>query len=246
MIERYLSNQLSEEDRSRFEEHYFSCANCLASVKALQAARVALLADPTAAPARTARRTGAWLWPALATAAAIVIAIIIGARLTRAPAPAVVRTAPGPAPHATSPDLTELARIEPPRFAPPTERGGLTASDKAFRVAMAQYRAGDYAGALPELLAVTQSNPGDMNARFFLGASYILTGNAAAGMAELNRVVRAGDASPWLEEAHFLLGKAYLGQGDVPAARREFQAVVAMRGDMRDRAAAILNRLPSL
>ncbi len=33
-VERYLLDELSEADRSRFEEHYFSCESCAAEVKA--------------------------------------------------------------------------------------------------------------------------------------------------------------------------------------------------------------------
>ena len=238
-----MSGHLPEQEREEFEEHYFSCEQCAGAVVALQAARAAALEPSNSLEQR--RRSNPWLWPSMAIAAAIVIALVVGSRAMRQPPAARVQT-PSPAARGgspRSPALTELARMEPPRYAPPTLRDAATTEEKRFRAAMKPYQAGDYATAAGALRAVSAADPRDFNARFFLGATYLLTGDTAQGIDELNRVVGAGDASPYVEEARFLLAKAYLREGEVTAARTELQAVAHMRGDFRANAETLLREL---
>jgi hypothetical protein len=93
---------------------------------------------------------------------------------------------------------------------------------------------------------MSASDPNNFDALFFLGASDLLTGHLRDGIAELSRVARAGDRSPYAEESHYLMAKAWLQKADIPAARRELETVTAMNGDLRARAAAVLQRLQSL
>ncbi|HZU29281.1 MAG TPA: tetratricopeptide repeat protein [Bryobacteraceae bacterium] len=246
LLERYVANRLSEEDRSRVEEHYFSCPRCLDRVSALQAVRSALeergVATSSGPPVRERRIS--WVWPSLAAAAAVVIAIAAVLVLRPRPAPPVARNRTHV--NRRSLDLTELARIDPPRYSPPTLRGMQGSEQRRFRAAMKLYGAGDYRGAIPELRSLAESDPGNFDALFFLGAADLLTGNTRQGIAELDRVARAGDRSPYAEEAHFDLGKAWLQLGNIAAARREFTTVIAMKGDLRAKAADLLSRVQDL
>src|SRR5579884_3694470 len=167
IVERYVSNRLSDEERTEFEEHYFFCPQCADRVRALQAVRAALLARGARKPARS------WMWPALAAPAA-------------------------------PPVPTELARIEPPAYAPAVMRGSASTAERRFRAAMRHYQAGDFAATIPELQSIIASQPSYMDARFYLGACYLLTGQTGQAIGQLQSVAAAGDASPFDEEARFL------------------------------------------
>ena len=239
LIERYTAQTLGDEERERLEEHYFSCPRCLDRVRALQAVRAAL----TERQMRQPRRRGFWL--GAMAAAAVMIAAVVGVAMLRSraggrkQAAAVVERRVAPL------DLAELARIEPPAYTPPVLRGG-TGSRDPFRAAMRRYQAGDFAGAARELQTVSRADPANMAARFYLGACYLLTGQMPMGMEELQRVVRAGDASPFEEEARFLIAKADIGRGDFDDARRQLFSVVQMHGDLQAKAAALANKLSTL
>lgn len=86
--ERYLLEEMSDDDRSAFEEHFFSCEACADDLRTaaamLQGAKDGLMASQTSGQVipmpttRQARTTGAWYrsttlpWAAAATLAAIV------------------------------------------------------------------------------------------------------------------------------------------------------------------------------
>lgn len=129
-----------------------------------------------------------------------------------------------------------LARFDPPAY------GGDPAGSRDLRAAMQRYSKRDYEGAIPELSAILDSNPGLVEARYYLGVCLLLTGKSAAGTAELRNVIAGGD-TPYREPAHFYLAKALLGFGDTVGARHELEVVIASGGGWRKEAHALLAQL---
>ena len=85
IIERYVRNQLSPEERLAFEQHFFGCEECFAKLQIMErfiaglddAGNRGLLDSSPSAPARA---WSSWIFPALAASAcaAIVFAIVTG------------------------------------------------------------------------------------------------------------------------------------------------------------------------
>lgn len=228
-IERYLTNRFSEEEQQAFEEHYFGCAECF---EKLETVRVIQMAARRVQP-----RAGSawWMSGALGLAAALAIAVGLwfwwsdAHRLVSAPVARVTPSAP--------PDkFALLARFDAPRWPQMRLRGGDGAHTGSFRTAISAYHHGDFATAAQRLAPV------NAEARFYLGISLILSGNRAAGTAQLQRVIAGGD-TPWLEQARFYQAKALIGTGDLAAARPQLQQVVAAGGDLAGNAQKLLDAL---
>ncbi|HVI09712.1 MAG TPA: zf-HC2 domain-containing protein, partial [Candidatus Binatia bacterium] len=85
MTERYLLDELDEQQREQFEEHYFDCAECALDVKAaamfVDQSRLALAKEQTravaAAPA-TEKSWFSWLRPAFAVPALALLLVVVG------------------------------------------------------------------------------------------------------------------------------------------------------------------------
>ena len=178
--------------------------------------------------------------------AAVVILAVVGIRWGMKPelspsAPPTQTMQPGPA----GPSLAELARFDPPPYTPAVLRGAQDAPMRKFRVAMKHYQQGDYAGAILGLRRTAKLNPKDAGALFFLGVSYLLSGQTNEGIAALQQSVALGD-TPYLEEAHYYLAEGFLRKGDLAAARRELEEVVRLEGDHEDEARRLLQQLAAL
>lgn len=88
IIERYVRNQLSPEERRAFEEHFFGCEECFAKLQIMErfiaglddAGNRGLLDSSRPAEPSPARSWGSWMFPALAASscAVIVLAIVAG------------------------------------------------------------------------------------------------------------------------------------------------------------------------
>lgn len=88
IIERYVRNRLSLEERRAFEEHFFGCEECFAKLQILErfvagledAGNRGLLHSGQSADSWPARAWGSWMFPAFAASscAAIVLAIVTG------------------------------------------------------------------------------------------------------------------------------------------------------------------------
>lgn len=225
-IERYLASRLSDEEKQAFEDHYFGCAECFARLEELRTIQEA------ARTVKPARRPNRWLPGALSIAAAVALAAGLWIWHSQPkPQPAIAH-APG------QPVL--VAQFEAPPWNAVTLRG---ASDQqSLRPAMSAYRSGDYAGAARQLEAVLTKQPSLTEARFYLGISRVLSGDRAAGTAELQHVIAAGD-TPWLEPARFYLARTLLAAGDRAAAIAQLQQVVAIHGDLATPAQQLLDTL---
>ncbi len=246
--ERYLQGRLEEAEASAYEEHFFACEDCFATLRDLRALREALARsrrDVEAAP---------WLGRRLAWASVAAAVLVLGSSgafwlLRRTPSvpsaapPAPVAVASPVIPDATQ--LAELARVDPPRYEPLRLRGHEDAAAVRFRKAMEPYARGTWAAALPLLTEASRLDPKDARSAFYEGACALLVGRAEQGIDSFRRVVALGE-TPYLEEARFYLAKAYLGAGDLQAARGELNEVVRLEGDRRDEARRLLERLDAI
>lgn len=239
---RYLAGKMSEEERVSFELHYFDCDDCFSSLQALQIVEEALAKPPH--PLELARPVGrrslqssayarsiGW-----AVAAVALVAIGIAVLLTTRPipsAPTVQLKSPPVASAPTPARPVEIAKIGPPPYLASRLRGA-EPDRAAFESAMTHYQRGDYRTAAASL----QKLPG-AEARFFLGACYLELGDSRSASGAFRQVFQTPE-TPYLEEAHFYLAAAYLLQGDRGAARKEWEIVVSLRGDLERRARALL------
>lgn len=131
-----------------------------------------------------------------------------------------------------------LARFVPPAYQPTPG----AAHSQEFQKAMTLYQKGDDAGAIRALQAVSKAQPDDVEARFYLGICFLLTGDLASGAQELGGVVAAGE-TPYLERARFYLAKALIGQRNITGARQQLESVVAIHGDLEKEAQALLRQI---
>jgi TolA-binding protein len=261
VFERYLRDELSEEQREAFELHYLECAGCqetLETYRAITRELAAARQAPAAArPAAVPRTYAPTMW-GLAAAAVLVAAVVIQRRgpepvmpeqavaapPSSAPAPALPAAPPAAAePAANDRDaIMLLARFDPPTYTAPALRRAETNRDATFRQAMAFYTAADYAAARSALESVVAADPQAPGANFFLAITHLLQDRTNEGIAGLRRTIALGDTA-YLEDSRFYLGKSLVRAGDLAGAERELQAVVAMDGDRRGEAAAMVTQL---
>src|SRR3954471_2543235 len=235
LAEAYLLGRLSESERDAYEAHYFECARCYSELQALRDVQDALRATPAAASTRP------WVWAAIAATLMLASSAIAWVALrpgTSGQAP-VIATAPAP----LSPDvqeMTRLAAVTPPPYEPRRLRSA--EPREAFTSGMAKYRAGDYAGAIPLLERAVAQEPQADDARFYLGASQLLAGNATVAIATLKPIADRQD-SPFAEEARFLSAKAHLGARDVSAALADLDRTIALHGAREQEAVLIREQI---
>lgn len=90
IIERYVRNQLAEEERKAFEEHFFGCDDCFDKLQVAErfvagvrdAARRGVLKDSASTEAMSAPRWGAWMFPTLAATSVATMALAVIAAWT--------------------------------------------------------------------------------------------------------------------------------------------------------------------
>jgi tetratricopeptide (TPR) repeat protein len=188
----------------------------------------------------------AWRWTAAMATAAVVILAVLGIRWgmkpdLSPPAPPTQTMQPGPA----GPSLAELARFDPPTYTPAVLRGAQDEAMRKFRAAMKHYRQGEYARAITGLREAAKLNPKDAGALFFLGVSYLLSGQTDDGIAALQQSVALGD-TPYLEDAHYYLAKAFLHKNDLAGAEAELQKTVQLKGDLESKAQELAQAIQAL
>ena len=251
ILESYLLDRLSEAEREEFEQHYFECASCFAELQTGLALQDELRRQP-----RVHEQAGhaflglSWAW-APALAAVLIFAGAIGWYSARQHAGSQIAWVPPAAPEASSPpqpspppgaSLEELARVEPPPYNAAVLRGAEDEAQQAFRKAMESYIQKNYAQAIPGLRGAVRAAPGMARYNFYLGASYLLSGQNGAAVASLSKTITLNDPT-YTELAHFYLAKAYLRMKDVAAAQRELKAVVRLHGSWTAEAQGILSQL---
>jgi TolA-binding protein len=226
VIEQYLANLLPNAARKAFELHYFGCDQCFETLEAYRATVTALRQTPKA-PRR-------WIWPAAVAAAAALA--VLGVRFFPHPTKIQMPSAP---------DVALLARVEPPPYSVPVLRGVPDGATTEFHSAMEPYRQGDYAAASEALKKFLDGSPKQgrpfIDAEFFLGACYLLTGRTDDASVAFQAVLVAD--SPYLEEAHFLMAETWLKKREAGHARAELEKVIAMNGDLRNASEILLAKL---
>ena len=250
VAEAYLLGRLSEADRDAYETHYFECARCYSELQALRDVSDSLRATPRETGVRPGSfgygRSGRsaarpWVWAAmaatliLATSALAWVAFRPGAR-AQAPTVATAPTAPPPAVDR----IAELAIVTAPPYEARQFRNA--APREAFTSGMARYTSGDYAGAIPWLVRAVSADPAAEDARFYLGASQLLSGDAVAALTTLKPIADRAE-SPYAEEARFLCAKAHLRRRDLRAAGVELDRTIALHGAREQEAVLIREQI---
>src|SRR5262245_10129135 len=200
IVEKYLLDELSDETRDSFEQHYFECGRCFRLLQAYRDMQ-AELADAReqilpAAPRPTWLSRWAWV-PAMAVVF-IVVSVAFWQRFVPEPlrpppsdlgpaAPANPPGAPMPA-SPPKPSLEALSRVEPPLYSPGSLRGGGEAAAR-FEEAMRHYVRGDYSTALAGLRSASRLDPEAPHILFFLGVSHLLAGDPDAAVDGLRRTI---------------------------------------------------------
>jgi tetratricopeptide (TPR) repeat protein len=249
LMERYLLGRLEQPDRDAFDEHLFECEACFERLQTLRAVRHELAATADALrtePVRAERGSRIWKWAFVPTfATLVIIGIVVGPRMFRSPAQAPETPTTPTTPGQVSPagvEVAELGRFEPPSYPSSALRGSQDAAAARFRDGMTQYTRGDYLAAIPGLRAASRLDPEAAHALFFLGISYVLSGQHDEGVRALRQTIQLGD-SPFLEEAHFYLAKAALQQNDATSARDELLRTLALKGPLEQQARQLLGEL---
>jgi TolA-binding protein len=136
------------------------------------------------------------------------------------------------------PKADDVNTLQAPQY---DQTRALVVKDKAkelFLRAMQDYQQSDYAGASVRLRQATIEDPHAPEARFFLGACYLMTNDTRAGIAEL-KVVTSLDDSPYWVDANMLLARAYVQQKDWTGAVERLDLVDSRGGAKADEAAKL-------
>lgn len=231
MIEGYIRGELSGRDLDRLEEHLLTCEGCHEKLEELSFLRAALEESEAdnSVKERPPRWT-TWRWVGLAAAAVLVLVVLMWPSLTGPPASGVA-------------PLAQLAKVEPPRYIPKSLRSAESEAELRYREAMAEYQKGRFAEAIPGLEAALDLDPELTPARFFLGATYLMEGEAGRAIDSFTQVLESGD-SDYREQALWLQGKTFLKVGDIDSARRDLEKVVLMDGALASQAREVVDQLP--
>lgn len=250
ILEKYLLGRLADEDRDNFEQHYFECDSCFASVQIGIAAQEDLTKNPPV------RRSGSrtlfpqlWKWTPAFAALLIVLGGIWWYTARIESRTVKVGTSSPPISQDSSqrnvtaaPGIEELAKVEPPPYTPIVVRGSEDSAYEQFRQAMQFYSKGDYARAIPGLRAAAKASPDVPSFSFYLGACYLLTGQVDPGIKFFRKTVSIA-VPAYSEPSHFYLAMAYLKKNEVSAAKEELRLTIDMNGGEASKAEALLNQL---
>jgi tetratricopeptide (TPR) repeat protein len=231
-IERYLRGELGEAEARALEEHYFACNRCFEALKDYSALRSEFAEERWAVREEVVTLPWHRTWAWVGAAAAVVLAVGV-----------VFWLRSGQPARELDPQIAELSTIEAPPYSPRSLRSGAGQAESLFREAMVLYQKSEFAGAIPGLEAAVDLDPDLTSARFYLGASYLLTSEYEKAVESLTQGLETDDLS-YREWALWLRSKAYLGVGEVEAARRDLEAVIRLDGELRAQAQEVLNQLP--
>ena len=115
-------------------------------------------------------------------------------------------------------------------------------AEPVFRNAMAQYQKRDFGAASVLLRQATELSPEAPELRYYLAASFLLTGDTRAAISELKTATRLGD-SAYKEAAHLLLARAYMIQRDTLSARESVAQAVSLHGPLEQSALKLQEEL---
>lgn len=247
IIERYLTDQLSQEEVEAFEQHYLSCERCFSELQ-LRHAAAAELRNKTLRPAAAkSQRIGyRWRW-ALAATVVVIFAVVLVFYLYRGAKPDFEQVVLEQPPESAQAVLKKLASVEqPPPYVPWTIRGakGKQASEM-FQKGMKEYGQQKYQEAVPFLEDAARQDPDHLPTAFYLGISYLMIDQPDQCVQWLSNVVHS-EPNPYAEESHWYLSKAYFKKLNLDAARRELEAVVDLNGAYASEAKKALQLMQEL
>ena len=207
--EHYVAGTLSEDEQAAFEEHFFACDTCLASVQSMQSARAVLEARSEPSKRRLARP----VWPGGRVAwVAVAASLLASVFVWRASRPQPVDIPPPAAPASTAAPaaapivdaretrLTQMSVVVPPPYVSLTTRSQPESDERRFEDAMVHYAAGRYGEAAEGLGALARRAPDAAHVQFFLGVSQLMAGNTGPAREAFTRTVRT-KAAPYSDEA---------------------------------------------
>jgi len=238
-IEAYLGGLLAADERTAFEQHAFGCSRCLERLQVLRTLQAELWeqSDLAIAKAPIRRPVLARRW-SFASAAALAL-LLIGAalwwQLDRLPGKRFERAGGSSA-------LMALSAFEPPAYLPLALRGGEDEAAELFRTGMEYYTAGRFEKTIEDLRTAETLNPKASNILFFLGVSYLLTGETDQGISRLEKAASLGDPV-YADEARFYLAKGWLRKGDMDKARIELETVATSGSRLAEEAARLLEQI---
>ena len=252
LIERYITEKLSQTEAEAFEKHYLECKHCFEQLGLFHATALELSRHPI--PAGTARTS--WMpaiprWALASAVAALAVALIavVYVQWPQEPVPSAQSPLPSePPPLEQRPEvvraLTQLAMVEAEPYLPSRLRGEQTSSKARFEAGMQKYVDRDYKGAIEDLAEATRLDPGLDTANFYLGVSYLLEEMPDEAISRLAKL--ASPQSAYEEESHWYLAKAYLKKTDVAQAMTQFDAVISMNKGYSSEARDAMQQLRSL
>jgi hypothetical protein len=253
LLTAYEMGLLDEREQAAFEAHLTDCPSCLEQLYAMAPSMVAIRANPEAFTALEGSRATevwapgfsfvAWLRDTLASlvrprilvpagvAALVAMVMIVQLRLD----------SPGA--------FQQLAIVEPvPYVQIDTRHVNTPEATLRYDQGMAQYAGGRYREAVVALTEAVHLGEVDPawgvrdQARFYLGLSLLLQGEAALAAEHLTQATRAS-ILPVAERARWYLAQAYLLQEDPEAALISLQALADSGVAYRDQASHQLEEL---
>ncbi len=218
-MERYLRQELPEQEAASFEAHVLECDDCAEALERLVTLRAELeRRRPEIDEEQKDQPASSWrVWLALAALFVMVAGLLLVLR-----------------PWAQD-DLASLAYVEPPAYHESQLRGVVDEADERYRAAMVLYQDTDYRGAMRQLEAAAMLDPDRLDVQFFLGACRLLNGEVDGALGNLDRVIAEGD-TPFLEEALFLRAQGYLLRGELDAAEADLRSILELESDWESRA----------
>lgn len=246
IIDKYLSDRLSDQETEEFEMHYFGCARCFAELQWRHAAALELNVNKNSLktlPERVPRGSFSWHIP-LAAAASILLAAMLlfkfyGPQAPVSP-PAVQNERPDAVPAGASDQnakLQQLAMIdEAPPYVSSSRRGGEgNLALEKFKEGMQKYVQSRYTDAISSLEQSARLDPSHLPTTFYLGICYLMTDRLDPAISRLSRLT-GPDSNPYSDESHWFQAKAFLKKQDLVSARRELNSVVASGGQHSEEA----------
>jgi Tetratricopeptide repeat len=243
IIERYLSNRLSEPETEAFEKHYLECQRCFGEVELRHSAAIELKARPIHLRSPQSRWTF-WSWQWALGSAAVAALVLVGVFYFRSQQETTAPTQQIAAVQQPSAALLEQfsAVDQVPPYVPGVIRGGESSPAMAkFQEGMALYSMEKYSDAIPPLSEAVRLDPARPIFTFYLGISYLVSGTPDEAIAQLAKV--AAQDNPYTEEAHWFLSKAYLKKRDFRSARAELQTVRSLQGAHASAAQDLLQQI---
>jgi len=246
----YHFDQLSNEERKRFEAHLLECDHCFQETYVLGSVTEKMQKDPEPFLAALAKKKPTRV-PAIKQRREFHIGLVeaIG-RI-----PALVRIAIPVAAAMVllfllirpTAELSDLALIEPVPYRSLQIKSGAEATDaeRLFEEGMAAYVQKDYASSIEKLVLAIRHDSTNAGFHFYLGLCYLLSDSVDLAIEHLQKTITL-DGNPVLEKAYWYLGNAWLLKEDRAQALAAFRKVVEMEGDYEWEAQEIIGKIEKL